>query len=210
VKKVWLINEIAFLYFVILIYIWIIFPLGSYLLNLAGLLFILGAVTFSSIYHQKTFKDIGIRWDNFYDSFKLVGSFTSVWVVALFVLGILFKSICFTIRFIPDLLFYLLWGFLQQYAFQSFFNLRFSELFSKRITGSVATAIVFSSVHYPNPFLMPTTFILGFFWFWFFIKQPNLFVVSFSHALLGSLARYTLPLTITANLKVGTLYLLYR
>lgn len=210
VKKVWLIIEIAVLYLLILVYIWIIFPGGSFLLNLTGLFFILGAVALSSIFHKKTLKDIGIRWDNFYESFKLVGSFTFVWVAVLFVIGSLFHSIFFTSRFILDLLLYLVWAFLQQYTFQSFFNCRFAEFFTKKIYGLLATAIVFSSVHYPNPFLMSATFVFGFFWFWFFLKEPNLFVVSFSHTLLGSLARYTLPLAITANMKVGTLYMPYR
>lgn len=209
-KKVQILFEIAFLYLIILTLIWIIFPLGSFILNLGVFLFILGAVTLSSVYHRKTLKDIGIRWDNFYGSLKQLGSFTFVLIVALFALGIHYKSARLTYRIIPDFSVYLAWAFLQQYTFQSFFNLRFSEIFDRKIYGVICTALIFSSVHYPNPLLMPAILFLGFFWFWFYLERPNLFVLSFCHALLGSAAKYALPMAITGNLKVGTLYWLYR
>lgn len=209
-KKVWLLFEIAFLYLTILALIWIIFPLGSYILDLGVLLSILGAVTLSSAYHRKTLKDIGIRWDNFYASLKQVGSFTIILIVLLLVMGIYYRSIHFTYRIFPDFLVYLVWAFLQQYTFQTFFNLRFSELFDQKIYGVICTAAIFSSAHYPNPLLMPATLFLGFFWFRFYLERPNLFALSFCHALLGIAAKYALPIAITGNLKVGTLYSLYR
>jgi membrane protease YdiL (CAAX protease family) len=209
-KKAWLVVEILFLYAIILTFIWIIFPLENFFFNLAAVLFILGAVTFSSVHHRKSLKDIGMLLDNFYDSLKLVGSFTFILILAMLVAGFLVKSIHFAFRFIPDLLFYLVWAFLQQYTFQTFFNLRFSEIFNGRIYGVICTALLFSSVHYPNPALMPATLILGLFWFWFFLKQPNLFTLTLSHALLASLARYALPLAVSDNLRVGTLYLFSR
>ncbi len=209
-KKVWLIIEVLFLYAIILTFIWIIFPLENFYFNLTAVLFILGAVTISSVYHQKSLKDVGIRLDNFYGSLKLVGSFTLILTLFMFAAGGLARSIHFTLRFIPDLLFYLVWAFLQQYTFQTFFNLRFSEIFNGKIYGVICTALLFSSVHYPNPSLMPATLILGLFWFWFFLKRPNVFTLTLSHALLASLARYVLPLAVSGNLRVGTLYLLPR
>jgi membrane protease YdiL (CAAX protease family) len=205
-KKVWLVVEIMFLYAIILTFIWIIFPLENFFLNLSTVAFILGAVTFSSAYHRKSLKDIGIRLDNFYDSLKSVGSFTFILILVMLIAGVLAKSIHFTFRFIPDLLFYLVWAFLQQYTFQTFFNLKFSEIFNGKIYGAICTALLFFSVHYPNPLLLPATLFLGLFWFWFFLKRPNLFTLTLSHALLASLARYVLPLAVSGNLRVGTLY----
>jgi membrane protease YdiL (CAAX protease family) len=124
--------------------------------------------------------------------------------------GIFLRSFNFTWLFVPDFLFYLVWAFLQQYTFQTFFNLRFSEVFERRFASVLATSLVFSAVHYPNPFLLPITFGMGIFWFWLYLENPNLVVLTLSHALLGSLARYTLPLAISGNMKVGTLYWLYR
>ncbi len=209
-RKIRLLFEIGFLYLIILALIWIIFPLGSFVLDLGALLLILGAVTLSSAFHRKTIKDIGIRWDNFYASLKQVGSFTFASIAILFALGIYYKSIHFTYRIFPDFLVYLVWAFLQQYTFQSFFNCRFSELFDKKIYGVSCAAVIFASVHYPNPLLLLATLFLGFFWFWFYLEKPNLFALSICHALLGSAAKYALPLAITGNLKVGTLFSLYR
>jgi membrane protease YdiL (CAAX protease family) len=202
--------EIIILFLITLAYVWIIFPLQNQNLTYFGLLFILGLVTLSTVFHKKTLKAIGLRWDNLLGSLKSVGTFTLVCILVLVIGGIFFGSLEFSWQFVPDFLFYLVWAFLQQYTFQTFFNLRFSEVFERRFTSALASSLVFSAVHFPNPFLMPVTLGLGFFWFWSYLKDPNLFVVTFSHALLGSLVRYTLPSFITANLKVGTLYMLYR
>ncbi len=198
--------ETTVVYGLILFYVWLVFPLENLLFTLGGLAFVLALITLSSAFHGRTLKDVGLRRDNFYGSLRLVGAFTLACAAVLLLAGIFLKSICFNSLFVPDFLFYLLWAFLQQYTFQSFFNLKFSELFTKRFQTVVATAVVFSSVHFPNPFLMPVAFAAGIFWFWSFLKQPNLFTVSFSHALLGTLVRYTLPLSLTHNLNVGTLY----
>jgi len=210
VRKALLIGEMAFLYGVILSYIWIIFPLENQLLNLGGAFFILGVVTISSVYHQKSLREMGIRRDNFGRSLKVVGSFTAGGVFLLLVVGCLLGSIYFNWCFIPDLLWYLVWAFLQQYGFQTFFNLKFSELFPGKLQAAGATAVIFSTVHLPNPFLTPVTLAVGFFWCWSFLDQPNLFTLALSHALLATFARYTLPLALTGDLRVGPLYLLWR
>jgi membrane protease YdiL (CAAX protease family) len=202
--------EIVILFLIILTYIWIIFPLGNQGLTYFGLFFTLGLVSLSSLFHKKTVKAIGLRLDNFFSSLKSVGTFTLVCILVLIIGGIAFGSLEFTWEFVPVFLFYLVWAFLQQYTFQTFFNLRFSEAFEKKTTSVLASSLVFSAVHFPNPFLMPVTLALGFFWFWSYLKNSNLFVLTLSHALLGSVARYTLPSFITYNMKVGTLYMLYR
>jgi membrane protease YdiL (CAAX protease family) len=202
--------EIIILFFIVLAYIWIIFPLGNQNLTYLGLFFILGLVSLSSLFHKKSLKAIGLRLDNVTSSLKTVGTFTLVCILLLVIGGIFFGSLEFTWEFVPVFLFYLVWAFLQQYTFQTFFNLRFSEVFEKRTASVLASSLVFSAVHFPNPFLLPVTLVVGFFWFWSYLENPNLFVVTFSHALLGSVVRYTLPLFITYNMKVGTLYMLYR
>jgi membrane protease YdiL (CAAX protease family) len=202
--------EIIILFLVILAYIWIIFPLGNQISTYLGLFFILGLVSLSSLFHKKTLKAIGLRLDNVASSLKTVGTFTLVCIPVLIISGIAFGSLEFTWEFVPVFLFYLVWAFLQQYTFQTFFNLRFSEVFEKRFTSVLASSLVFSAVHFPNPFLLPVTLVVGFFWFWSYLENPNLFAVTFSHALLGTVVRYTLPYAITGNMKVGTLYWLYR
>jgi membrane protease YdiL (CAAX protease family) len=209
-KKLVSLFEIIILFFIILAYIWIIFPLGNQNLTYLGLFFILGLVSLSSLFHKKSLKAIGLRLDNVASSLKTVGTFTLVCILLLVIGGIFFGSLEFNWEFVPVFLFYLVWAFLQQYTFQTFFNLRFSEVFEKRFASVLASSLVFSAVHFPNPFLLPVTLVVGFFWFWSYLENPNLFVVTFSHALLGSVVRYTLPSFITYNMKVGTLYMLYR
>jgi hypothetical protein len=210
-NKKWVsLFEIIILFLIILAYIWIIFPLENPILNTTGLFFILGLVSLSSIFHRKSLKSIGLRLDNFLVSLKKVGIFTLACILLLLIAGIAWGNLEFSWEFLLVFLWYLVWAFLQQYTFQTFFNLRFSEVFGKRFTSVLATALVFSGVHFPNPFLMPVTFGLGFFWFWSYLENPNLFVLTLSHALLGSLARYSLPYAVAANLRVGTLYWLHR
>jgi membrane protease YdiL (CAAX protease family) len=208
--KRWIsLSEIIILFLIVLAYIWIIFPLDDPILNTLGLFFILSLVSLSSFFHRKNLKSIGLRLDNFLVSLKKVGIFTLACILLLFISGIAWGSLRFTWEFILVFLWYLVWAFLQQYTFQTFFNLRFSEVFEKRTTSVLASSLVFSAVHFPNPFLLPITFVVGFFWFWSYLENPNLFVVTFSHALLGTVARYTLPSAITGGMKVGTLYWLY-
>lgn len=202
--------EISILFFIILAYVWIIYPLQNQNLTYLGLFFILVLVSLSSVFHKKTFKAIGLRFDNLLSSLKKVGTFTLICVLVLVIGGILFGSLKFNWGFVPNFLFYLVWAFLQQYTFQTFFNLRFSEVLEKRFASVLACSLVFSAVHFPNPFLMPVTLGVGFFWFWSYLKSPNLLVMTFSHAVLGTMTKYTLPTFITCNLKVGALYLLYR
>jgi membrane protease YdiL (CAAX protease family) len=210
-NKKWLsLFEIIILFLIILAYIWIIFPLGNQILTYFGLFFILGLVSLSSVLHKKGLKAIGLRLDNFFSSLKSVGTFTLVCILVLIIGGIVFGSLGFTWELVPVFLFYLVWAFLQQYTFQTFFNQRFFEVFENRHASVLASSLVYSAVHYPNPFLLPITFMMGIFWFWSYLENPNLFVLTLSHALLGSLARYTLPLAISGNMKVGTLYWLYR
>lgn len=209
--KKWLsLLEIIILFFIILPYVWIIYPLQNQNLTHLGLFFILGLVSLSSVFHKKTLKTIGLRLDNLISSLKSVGIFTLLCILVLVIVGILFGSLEFSWQFIPDFLLYMVWAFLQQYTFQTFFNLRFSEVFDKGFTSVLASSVVFCAVHIPNPFLMPVTLGVGFFWFWSYLKNPNLFVITFSHALLGTMVRYTLPSFISYNMKVGTLYMLYR
>jgi len=210
-SKKWVsLVEIIILFLIILAYIWIIFPLGIQSLTYFGLFFILGLVSLSSVFHKKSLKAIGWRFDNFLSSLKRVGTFTLVCILFLLIGGIAFGSLEFDWEFVPVFLFYLVWAFLQQYTFQTFFNLRFSEVFEKRFFSVLASSLVFSAVHFPNPFLLSVTLVVGFFWFWSYLENPNLFVVTFSHALLGTVVRYALPYAITGNMKVGTLYWLYR
>jgi hypothetical protein len=209
-KKWTSLIEIIILFFIILTYIWIIFPWENPILNTLGLFFILGLVSLSSLFHRKSLKSIGLRLDNFLVSLKMVGIFTLACILLLLIAGIVWGSLGFSWEFVLVFLWYLVWAFLQQYTFQTFFNLRFSEVFRRRFTSVFATALVFSGVHFPNPFLMLVAFGLGFFWFWSYLENPNLFALTQSHALLGSLARYTLPLAISGNMRVGTLYWLYR
>lgn len=170
----------------------------------------MSVVSLSSVLHKKGLKAIGLRLDNVASSLKTVGTFTLFCILLLVIGGIFLGSLNFTWEFVPVFLFYLVWAFLQQYTFQTFFNSRFSEVFENRLTSILASALVFSAVHFPNPFLLPITFVVGFFWFWSYLENPNLFVVTFSHALLGTVARYTLPSAITGSMKVGTLYWFYR
>ncbi len=209
--KKWLsLFEIAILFFIILGYIWIICPLRNHSLTGFGLLFILALVSASSLSHKKTLRNIGLRFDNLMAAFGSVAAFTLICIFVLVIGGMYFGSLKFNSKLVPDFLFYLVWAFLQQYTFQTFFNLRFSEVFETRWAAVLATSLVFSAVHYPNPFLMPVTLGMGLFWFCSYLKNPNLFVLAFSHALLGTVTLHTLPSFITSDLTVGILYAPYQ
>ena len=61
----------------------------------------------------------------------------------------------------------------------------------KKITIIVATATLFSSVHYPSVWLMLGTFILALFYGYVYLKAKNIYVLGLCHGWLGTLFYYT-------------------
>lgn len=88
---------------------------------------------------------------------------------------------------------YILWGFIQQFLFLSFILVRLRKIFpgtdrNNRIGMALFVGLIFGSYHLLNFQLFTFTLISGTFWAWHFYHEPNMFTVSISHGLGGTLA----------------------
>lgn len=102
-----------------------------------------------------------------------------------------------------------LWGTLQQYVLQAFFNRRAQILFNKPGAYSVLlVATIFALLHLPNAWLMFATFIGGIVWAAVYQQVPNLPALGLSHGLLSALLASTAPPTAISNLRVGFKFLM--
>ncbi|MGB6599267.1 MAG: CPBP family intramembrane glutamic endopeptidase, partial [Candidatus Acidiferrum sp.] len=74
-----------------------------------------------------------------------------------------------------------------------------------RVTATVAGAI-FAAVHWPNPVLVPLTFIGGVAMSWLFIRERNIIPLAVGQAILGTLVWWAFPLAWHHGMRVGPGY----
>jgi hypothetical protein len=71
----------------------------------------------------------------------------------------------------------------------------------------IAAALVFATLHLPNPFLGAVTFAGALSWCWIYSRYPNVLPLALSHALLTVVILYAFDDRVTGRLRVGAAYL---
>ena len=192
--------------FSILGLIWVLQPLGSQALDFGVRFLVVSAMVASNILHGDTARRIGIRLDNF----SVAARMTIRPTVAA---GLVLAAVSVTLglpeidlqRTVVNFIYYVGWGFAQQYALQGFVQLRLVDTGLGRLA-PVCTAAVFALIHSPNPGLMTLVFLGGWLWSVLFRREPNLFALAISHAFLAIVADSLLPRTITGGFRLGPIY----
>ncbi len=96
------------------------------------------------------------------------------------------------INLLVKLIFYLLWGFFQQLLFLTFIQVRLADLFKasshRKLKVVLISGIIFSLYHLPNIPLMLFTWVAGTLWACCYYETPNLFTVSISHGICGTVS----------------------
>jgi membrane protease YdiL (CAAX protease family) len=98
------------------------------------------------------------------------------------------------------------WALGQQFALQTVL-LRESQGTVSKSAGIWLAALLFASLHLPNPFLTAATFIGALAWCWVYTRYPNLLPHTLSHAILTLAILYAFDDRITGGLRVGSAYL---
>jgi hypothetical protein len=101
------------------------------------------------------------------------------------------------------------WGVGQQFALHTVF-LREAQATVGKPAGIWLAAVLFASLHLPNPFLSAMTFIGALAWCWIYDRHPNLLPLSLSHAMLTLAILYAFDDAMTGRLRVGISYLTLR
>lgn len=169
-------------------------------------------IIYSQILRGETLRDLGFRLDNFFQTLRL-----------LLLPMIIIAGIALLIGFLsgarPDffrwhterlIIFQLAlgfgWGFLQQYVLQSFMNRRAQIIWGRGTVSVLVAALIFSTLHFPNPWLMVCTFVGGLVWAFVYQRHPNLFALALSHGVMTWVLVSALPPSALNHLRIGLKY----
>jgi hypothetical protein len=159
--------------------------------------------------HRDTPSTLGWRADNLWPATKRAAVVFAVLAPALFLTGIVLRAPWH----VPEHLVKLnrLWSYfafcvLQQVALNSLLMNRMIFLVSRRWLAAGLTGVIFAACHWPNPVLVPITFIGGTVMAWLFARERNIVPLAVMQALLGTLAWWAFPLAWHHHLRVGPGY----
>jgi membrane protease YdiL (CAAX protease family) len=153
-------------------------------------------------------RDLGFRLDNFGKAVRLLILPMALVSAILVIVGYLKGSLDFfrwrggqSIFGMP--LLGILWGLAQQYALQGFINRRAQIVWGPGLRSILVVALLFGTVHLPNPALTVATTAGGLLWATAYQRAPNLFALALSHGLMTWILISTLPGGLLNGLRVG-------
>lgn len=103
----------------------------------------------------------------------------------------------------------LIWAFAQQFLAQSFFFLHLESLLRGSRRPVIATALLFSSAHIPNPVLIPVTLVGGVMLTEVFRRNRTLYPLAVAHALVALSLAISVPESVLHDMRVGIGYIYY-
>jgi hypothetical protein len=166
-------------------------------------------LTASFLIHRDTPKTLGWRADNLWPATKqaLIGFGTML--VGLAVAGLALGG---SWHLPPNLTsWHRLWTYsafslLQQVVLNSLVQNRMLSLVQKDWAAALLTGAIFAACHWPNPVLVPLTFVAGTAMAWMFGHVRNIIPLAIGQALLGSLVWWAFPVAWHHHMRVGPGY----
>ncbi len=98
---------------------------------------------------------------------------------------------------------YLTFCLLQQVGLNSFLMNRLLAAFKKPVPAAFVAGVLFAALHWPNPVLVPLTFIGGMAMAWLFATQRNILPLTMGQAILGALVWWAFPIAWHHSMRVG-------
>jgi len=204
--RVWAAAEIALLFGLILLDIWVVQPMDRPRLDLSVRLAVGALLVLSPWVHGDSPQRLGWRLDTLGPAVTRLLPGSLLVAVGATATGWFLGSIDPPESVALTLGTYLAWAVLQQCALQSVVLLRLEDA-GLQAAAPLAAATLFAIAHAPNPGLLILTFLGGLLWCSTFRRHPNLFAVAISHAILAVVVVSTVPHEITGGLRIGPAYL---
>jgi len=98
---------------------------------------------------------------------------------------------------------YLVFCLLQQVGLNSFLMNRLLAAFEKPLPAALVAGSLFAALHWPNPVLVPLTFLGGVGMAWLFATERNILPLTMGQAILGALVWWAFPIAWHHSMRVG-------
>lgn len=163
----------------------------------------------SFLLHHDTPKTLGWRADNLgpatVQALVVFGVMAAILVVIGLALGALRHPLVgqFSWRRLEA---YFAFCVLQQVALNSLLHNRVSSLLRNEWIAAGLTGLIFAACHWPNPVLVPLTFVGGAAMAWMFGRVRNIIPLVLGQVLLGMLVSWAFPMSWHHHLRVGPGY----
>jgi hypothetical protein len=105
---------------------------------------------------------------------------------------------------------YLAFCLLQQVGLNSFVTNRLLGAFEKPVPSALMAGALFAALHWPNPVLVPLTFVGGVAMAWLYATEKNILPLTVGQAILGALVWWAFPIAWHHSMRVGPAYWEFR
>jgi hypothetical protein len=160
----------------------------------------------SFLAHGDTPKTMGWRADNLWPATKRSAIVFATCIAALFLAGASLGALHRPVHhlLVPRHFFgYMAFCLLQQVALNSYLTNRLLSVMSSPAMASLLAGIIFAALHWPNPVLVPLTFIGGVAMVWLFTRDRNIIPLAIGQGILGTLVWWAFPVAWHHGLRVG-------
>lgn len=188
--------------------------IGWYIWNLQGtkpnswIVFLVWLMV-SMVSHGDTPKTLGWRADNLWPATRqgllIFGAFVAATLMAAFWFGA-FQHAPLRLIQVRHALNYAAFCLLQQVALNSYLTNRLLFAFEAKLPAAVVAGAVFAALHWPNPVLVPLTFVGGVTMSWLFARERNILPLAAGQAVVGTLVWWALPVAWHHGMRVGPGY----
>jgi hypothetical protein len=187
--------------------IWFIWRL-QFTARWAWIIFVVWMIASFAV-HRDLPKTLGWRADNLGAASKQAAIVFGIMAVSLVIIGFALRQ---PTHLPPNLISWRrLWTYfafclLQQVALNSLVHNRMLSLVRNEWTSAALTGVIFAACHWPNPVLVPLTFVAGTAMAWMFGRVRNIIPLAIGQAILGSLVWWAFPVAWHHHLRVGPGY----
>lgn len=163
----------------------------------------------SFLIHHDTPKTLGWRGDNLWPATRRAAIVFGAMIAGLVAIGLALGS---PAHLPPNLISWQrLWSYfafclLQQVALDSLLQNRMMDLVRNELGSAALTGAIFAACHWPNPVLVPLTFVGGTAMAWMFGRHRNIIPLTIGQAVLGSIVFWAFPMAWHHHMRVGPGY----